>query len=178
MGTPYLSEIKICAFNFPPKGWAMCNGQFLPINQNQALFSLLGTTYGGNGQTTFALPDLRGRASMHIGGGHIQGERAGAESVAVTIAQLPGHVHFLQGVAAQATLAGGAIPGASKSLAQAAAATTPISDVSLYGTGAPNIAMSSASVTNTGGSQPHENRQPYLTLNYCIALQGVFPSRN
>ena len=178
MGTPYLSEIKICSFGFPPRGWAMCNGQFLPINQNQALFSLLGTTYGGDGRVNFALPDLRGRASMHIGNGHTQGERAGEEVHTLTVAELPQHIHFLQGVAAQATLAGGAIPGATKSLAQAAAATTPISDVNLYATGAPNTAMSAASVTNTGGSQAHENRQPYLTLNFCIALQGVFPSQN
>lgn len=178
MGTPYLSEIKICSFSFAPRGWAMCNGQFLPINQNQALFSLLGTTYGGDGRVNFALPDLRGRASMHIGGGHTQGERGGEEVHTLTRAELPQHTHLLQGVAAQATLAGGAIPGTTKSLAQGAAATTPTSDVNLFGTGAPNIAMSAASVTNTGGSQPHENRQPYLALNFCIALQGVFPSQN
>ena len=115
---------------------------------------------------------------MHVGNGHSLGESGGAEAHTLTVAQLPQHIHLLQGVGAQATLAGGAIPSASKSLAQAAAATTPISDVSLYGTGAPNIAMSAASVTNTGGSQPHENRQPYLTLNYCIALLGIFPSQN
>lgn len=178
MGTPYLSEIKICSFGFAPQGWAQCNGQQLPINQNQALFSLLGTTYGGNGQTTFALPDLRGRTSMHIGGGHIQGEKAGEEAHTLTVSELPQHIHFLQGLAAQATLAGGAIPGPGKSLAQGAAATNPISDVNLYGTGAPNIPMSAASISNTGGSQPHENRQPYLVLNHCIALIGVFPSRN
>ena len=178
MSEPFLSEIRIFSFGFPPKGWAQCNGQFLPINQNQALFSLLGTTYGGDGRVNFALPNLRGRASMHVGNGHSQGESGGAEAHTLTVAQLPQHIHLLQGVGAQATLAGGAIPSASKSLAQAAAATTPISDVSLYGTGAPNIAMSAASVTNTGGSQPHENRQPYLTLNYCIALLGIFPSQN
>ena len=178
MSEPFLSEIRIFSFGFPPKGWAQCNGQFLPINQNQALFSLLGTTYGGDGRVNFALPNLRGRASMHVGNGHSLGESGGAEAHTLTVAQLPQHIHLLQGVGAQATLAGGAIPSASKSLAQAAAATTPISDVSLYGTGAPNIAMSAASVTNTGGSQPHENRQPYLTLNYCIALLGIFPSQN
>jgi microcystin-dependent protein len=178
MGTPYLSEIKILAFGFAPQGWAQCNGQLLPINQNQALFSLLGTTYGGNGQTNFGLPEMRGRTSMHIGGGHIQGEKAGTESVTLTVAQLPAHIHFLQGRAEQATLAGGAIPAPTKALAQGAAATNPISDVNLYGTGAPNVPMSAASTTNTGGNQPHENRQPYIVLNHCIALIGVFPSRN
>jgi microcystin-dependent protein len=178
MGTPYMSELRIFTFNFAPQGWAQCNGQFLPINQNQALFSLLGTTYGGNGQTTFALPDLRSRAPMHIGGGHLQGEKGGEEFHTLTVSELPQHIHFLQGRAQQATLAGGAIPAPTKSLAQGAAATNPISDVNLYGTGAPNIAMSPASVSNTGGSQPHENRQPFLVLNICIALLGVFPSRN
>src|SRR3954464_9994405 len=96
MSEPFLSEIKIVSFNFPPKGWALCNGQFLPINQNQALFALLGTTYGGNGQTTFALPNLRGQVPIHMGNGHTLGEKAGSTSVTVNIQQLPTHLHFLQ----------------------------------------------------------------------------------
>jgi microcystin-dependent protein len=178
MGTPFLGEIKICAFNFAPKGWAQCNGQFLPINQNQALFSLLGTNYGGNGQTTFALPDLRSRVAMHMGNGHIVGERGGQEAHTLTSNELPQHIHIASGRAEQAALVGGAIPAPTKSLAQGAAATNPISNVNFYGTGATNIAMSPAAITNTGGSQAHENRQPYLVLNECMALVGVFPSRN
>jgi microcystin-dependent protein len=177
MGTPYMSEIRIMAFNFAPQGWAQCNGQLLPINQNQALFSLLGTAYGGNGQTTFALPDLRGNASMHVGQGFTQGQEGGEENHTLTAAELPQHIHFLQGRAEQATLVQGAIPAPTKSLAQGLAASTPPQDVNLYGTGAPNVAMSPASVTSTGGSQPHANMQPYNTLNFCIALIGEFPSR-
>src|SRR5688500_7310932 len=131
MSEPFLSEIKLVSFNFPPKGWALCNGQFLPINQNQALFALLGTTYGGNGQTTFALPNLRGRVPMHMGNGHTLGEAAGSTSVTVNIQQLPAHTHVMQAKAAQATLVGGtlAAPAGTKSLAQAAAASNPVADV-------------------------------------------------
>jgi microcystin-dependent protein len=179
MGTPFLGEIKIISWGFNPKGWAYCNGQLLPINQNQALFSLLGTQYGGDGRVNFALPDTRGRAAMHMGGAHsVIGERGGTETVSLTAAQTPSHIHFLQGVAAQASLVGGAVPAATKSLGQAVAASNPVSDVLLYGTGAPNVPMSPASVTMTGQGQPHENRQPYLVLAHIIALQGVFPSRN
>ncbi|HYI47407.1 MAG TPA: tail fiber protein [Allosphingosinicella sp.] len=178
MGTPYMSEIKICAFGFAPKGWAQCNGQQLPINQNQALFSLLGTTYGGNGQTTFALPNLRGRASMHVGPGQQQGVSAGSETVTLTQAQMPAHVHFPQAKNAQGT---GGAPSTSVVLAQAVAVQSDQSTVpvSMYSINAPtDLVLNAAAISNTGGSQPHENRQPYLTLNLCIALLGVFPSRN
>ncbi len=178
MAEPFLSEIRIFSFNFPPKGWAFCNGQFLPINQNHALFALLGTTYGGNGQTTFALPNLQGRTPIHETNQHTLGEAAGASSVTVTQAQMPAHTHQLMARAAQATPAGGAIPANTKSLAQGMTATNPVQDVNLYGTGGNLSAMLPSSVTNTGGSQPHNNMMPYLVLNFCIALQGIFPSRN
>jgi microcystin-dependent protein len=182
MGTPYLSEIKIITWNFPPKGWAFCNGQFLPINQNQALFSLLGTMYGGNGQTTFALPDLRARAAMHVGDAHsTQGEAGGSTSVTLNISQLPAHNHFVNanntnGIAGVA----GITPSATKVTAQALVSIQGggTQEAQIYGTGAASGSMHPSTIGNTGGSQPHENRQPYLALNFCIALVGVFPSRN
>ena len=180
MSEPFLAEIRCVSFNFPPKGWAFCNGQLLPINQNQALFSLLGTVYGGNGQTNFALPNLRGRTPIHMGSGHTLGEAAGATSVTLTIAQLPSHNHFMQGRAAQASLAGGDVPASTKSFGQAVAASgaTP-APVNLYATQPTGlVAMASDSVSSMGGSQPHNNMMPYLVLNYVIALQGIFPSQN
>jgi microcystin-dependent protein len=167
MGTPFMGEVKIVAFNFAPKGWALCNGQFLPINQNQALFSLLGTTYGGNGQTTFALPDLRGCASMHIGNGYIQGQKAGQESHTLTISETPQHLHVAQ---ASGDNASADIPAAGVMLATAS--------LDLYRDPTSLVAMEPGVVGNTGGSQAHNNMQPYLVLNFCIALQGAFPSRN
>jgi microcystin-dependent protein len=168
MAEPFLSEIRLFSFNFPPKGWAFCNGQFLPINQNQALFSLLGTTYGGNGQTTFALPNLRGRLGMHWGAGHNLGEAAGASSVTINQQQMPQHIHFEQASANSATTN---IPGPALVLGNSA-------PNDLY-TGAANlVAMSAGTVTNVGGSQAHTNMSPYLVLNFCIALQGIFPSQN
>jgi microcystin-dependent protein len=162
---PFLSEILIVSFNFPPKGWALCNGQLLPINQNQALFALLGTTYGGNGQTTFALPDLRGRVPIHVGNGHSLGEKAGSTSVTLTQQQLPQHLHVLN-----ATNSGGdTVVAAGNYLA---------SFSNGYGPPAALTTMSSAAVTSVGGSQAHNNMMPYLTLNFIIALQGIFPSRN
>lgn len=172
MGTPYMSEIKICSFGFAPKGWAQCNGQFLPINQNQALFSLLGTTYGGNGQTTFALPDLRGRTPFHVGNGMIQGEAGGQEFHTLTINEMPTHTHALTGNNA---VVGGAT---NATLGPPGGNYWANNGKTVFSTGAPNSAMSAASVTNVGGSQPHENRSPFLALNFCIALTGVFPSRN
>ncbi|MDQ3705319.1 MAG: tail fiber protein [Chloroflexota bacterium] len=165
MSEPFLSEIKIVSFNFPPKGWALCNGQFLPINQNQALFALLGTTYGGNGQTTFALPNLRGRVPIHFGEGHDLGEAAGSTSVTLNIQQLPTHLHPLN-----VTNQNGALAAPANNFLGAVA--------SMYG--APNnlTTMNPLSVTNVGGSQPHNNMMPYLVLNFIIALQGIFPSRN
>ena len=170
MGTPFLGELKIVSFNFAPKGWALANGQFLPINQNQALFSLFGTMYGGNGQTTFALPDMRGRVPIHVGGGHIQGETAGTESVTITQSQMPAHNHFAMGTNNNATQASPNPNASSNAYARAGN--------QMYGTVGNQVAMSPSMVGNVGGSQPHENRQPFLVLNYIVALQGVFPSRN
>jgi len=166
MAEPYLSEIKLVSFNFPPKGWALCNGQILPINQNQALFALLGTTYGGNGQTTFALPNLQGKVPIHMGQGHTLGETAGSESVTLNIQQLPTHLHVLNATNTDANR--GALP--------AGNILGPVNN--LYGPPSNPTPFLPASVTNTGGSQAHENRQPYLVLNFCIALQGIFPSQN
>lgn len=165
MATPFLSEIRIFTFNFPPKGWAFCNGQFLPINQNQALFSLLGTTYGGNGQTTFALPDLRGRVPLHFGA-HTLGERAGQEAHTVIASEMPQHVHLARATndAATTNIPTGALLASVSS--------------NLYLTPAALVAMTPTAISTAGGSQPHENRQPYLVLSFCIALQGIFPSRN
>jgi microcystin-dependent protein len=165
MSEPFLSEIKIVSFNFPPKGWALCNGQLLPINQNQALFSLLGTTYGGNGQTNFALPNLRGRAPIHMGNGHILGEAAGSTAVTISQQTMPQHLHFAQGSAN-----GGDTPTAIGNLMASA--------LNVYRQADNLITLRPESVTNVGGSQPHNNMMPYLVLNFIIALQGIFPSRN
>jgi microcystin-dependent protein len=166
MAEPFLAEIRIMSFNFPPKGWAQCSGQFLPINQNQALFALLGTTYGGNGQTTFALPNLRGRVPVHMGAGVIQGEAAGQEAHTLTQSEMPAHVHFVN-----CTASGAATEDPANQLPGRAAGNA-------YGAATNLVAMAPTMVGNTGGSQPHENRQPFLVLNFCIALQGIFPSRN
>ncbi|HSU16253.1 phage tail protein [Longimicrobium sp.] len=165
MSEPFLSEIKIVSFNFPPKGWALCNGQFLPINQNQALFALLGTTYGGNGQTTFALPNLRGRLPIHMGSGHTLGEAAGSTSVTVNIQQLATHMHALM-----ATDQNGAIANPTNAYLGAVN--------NMYGQATSLTTMNQGSVTSVGGSQPHNNMMPYLVLNFIIALQGIFPSQN
>jgi len=164
MSEPFLSEIKIVSFNFPPKGWALCNGQLLPINQNQALFALLGTTYGGNGQTNFALPNLRGRVPIHMGS-HTLGEAAGSTAVTVNIQQMPQHLHFEQAQPAP----GNQLPAVGGLFAQAS---------NVYRTADNLIAINPGSVSNVGGSQPHNNMMPYLVLNFIIALQGIFPSRN
>jgi microcystin-dependent protein len=163
MSDPFLSEIKIMSFNFPPKGWALCNGQLLPINQNQALFALLGTTYGGDGRVTFALPDLRGRVPMHEGNGHSIGERGGQEVHTLTIQELPAHTHAVKAVSANAdALPAGHFLGAANAL---------------YGPAPGNTSLAPDTITSVGASQPHDNRQPYLTLSFCIALQGIFPSQ-
>ncbi len=165
MAEPFLGEIRIMSFNFAPKGWALSNGQLLPINQNQALFSLLGTTYGGNGQTTFALPNLQGRVPMHVGQTHTLGERAGEASHTLAISEMPQHMHLAQasGTDGNTVLPSGSVLG---------------NGAGLYGPPASLTSLQPASVTNVGGSQPHENRQPFLTLSFCIALQGIFPSQN
>ncbi|HZS48000.1 MAG TPA: tail fiber protein [Blastocatellia bacterium] len=164
MGTPFLAEMRLISFNFAPKGWALCNGQLLPINQNQALFSILGTTYGGNGQTTFALPDCRSRVPIHTGPQFSTlGERGGEEFHTVIQSEMPAHLHFVQ---------------ASTLAANVASESSAFWSTTTAYAGAPNSTMDPSSITSIGGSQPHENRQPYLVLNIIIALQGVFPSRN
>jgi microcystin-dependent protein len=178
MPTPFIGEIKIISWNFPPKGWAFCNGQLLPINQNQALFSILGTTYGGDGRTTFGLPNMQGRMPVHVGQGIVLGERGGETSHTLNISELAAHVHQLSAIAATAdTTTPGNVPSSSLMPAQGKAAqTSGTVDVSIYGTGSASGPM--GPTTATGGSQPHENMSPYLALNFVIALQGIFPSQN
>lgn len=168
MAEPFLSEIRIMSFNFAPKGWAQCNGQLLPINQNQALFSLLGTTYGGNGQTNFALPNLRGDVPIHVGQGHTLGETAGATSVTITQQTMPFHTHSAN--AADVASTSGA-PSNARVVSQAQGAN-------IYGPPSNPNTMDPNTIANTGGSQAHNNMMPYLVLNFCIALQGIFPSQN
>jgi microcystin-dependent protein len=164
MAEPFLSEIRIMSFSFAPKGWAMCNGQLLPINQNQALFSLLGTTYGGDGRVNFALPDLRDRASIHVGSGHTLGERGGEAAHTLTISELPTHLHQAQAATSDADAA---VPTGSMLAGWNNGYTNPASLVPLI----------PSTISSVGGSQAHENQQPYLTLSFCIALQGIFPSQ-
>ncbi len=170
MAEPFLAEIRMMSFGYAPvsQGWALCNGQLLPINQNQALFSLLGTTYGGNGQTNFALPDLRGKVPIHIGQSHTLGETGGQAAHTVTISEMPEHLHFLQATTAQASTN---IPANTLLLGNTA-------PNDLYTGAASLVALQSATVSNVGGSQPHLNMQPFLTISFCIALQGIFPSQN
>jgi microcystin-dependent protein len=183
MGTPWLSEIRIMSFSFAPKGWAQCNGQLLPINQNQALFSLLGTTYGGDGRQTFGLPDLRGRVPLSFGNGFTLGERGGEYAHTLIISELASHIHIMQAKNANADTGQGGPgvhPAPTKALAQALASqgqSAPVA-VSLYGTGNPTTTFNAGAIGPAGGSQPHENKQPFLALNFCIALQGAFPSQN
>jgi len=165
MAEPFLAEIRLMSFGFPPKGWAQCDGQLLPINQNQALFSLLGTTFGGDGRVNFGLPNLQGRTPIHVGGSHLLGERGGEQGHTLSISEIPTHVHTLS--------------------ASTTAADSPIPSPNVLGT-VPNelyvgasslVAMNPGSLANTGGSQAHLNMQPFLVLNFCIALQGIFPSQ-
>jgi microcystin-dependent protein len=165
MSEQFLSEIRIMSFGFPPKGWALCDGQLLPINQNQALFSLLGTTYGGDGRVNFALPDLQGRAPMHMGEGHTLGERGGEEAHTLSISETPTHVHTQR---------------ASSSNGSTAVPTGNVlgSVSNAYGAAQDLTSLNAAALANAGGSQAHLNMQPFLTLSFCIALQGIFPSQN
>ena len=157
------------SFNFAPKGWALANGQFLPINQNQALFALLGTTYGGNGQTNFALPDFRGKVPIHFGDGHTLGESAGQEAHTVTSQEMPQHTHFVTAIDNNSG-------NNNNPIGNYLSNTLPNN---LYSNTAANaVVMHPSTVSNVGGSQPHNNMQPYLTLNFIIALQGIFPSQN
>jgi microcystin-dependent protein len=178
MTTPFLGEIKIMSFNYAPKGWAMCNGQTLPINQNQALFSLFGTIYGGNGQTTFGLPNLIGRVAAHVGQGLVQGQQLGEVNHTLTMAEMAQHNHTMVVSATGALLNATGRNPSGHMPAQAKADTSPISDVNIWGTGGPAAQFAANMLGNTGGSQPHPNQQPYLVLNFCVALVGVFPTQN
>lgn len=170
MSEPFLAEIRIVGFNFAPRGWAFCDGQILPINQNQSLYSLLGTTYGGDGRTSFALPDLRSRTPLHKGGGYTLGQKGGAETVTLTAAEIAAHTHAFKASSSlgntntPASRVLAAVPGAEFGYRDPEAATS--------------TALRSGAVTNAGGGQAHNNMQPYLTVAFCIALQGLFPSRN
>jgi len=175
MANPFLGEIRVFSFNFAPNGWLMCNGQLLPINQNQALFALLGTTYGGNGQTNFALPDLRGRLGLHTGPAFIQGNVTGQETVALTIAQLPTHTHTVN-AAANGTANATNVPGPTVVPGSGSTNQAGNPAVSIYSTSAPNTPLEPLGAN--GGGQPHENRMPSLVMNYCMAVSGIFPSRN
>lgn len=167
MAEPFLAEIRMMSFGFAPKGWALANGQLLPINQNQALFSLLGTTFGGDGRVNFGLPNLQGRVPIHVGNGHTLGERGGEQGHTLTISEIPTHVHL--------------------EMAAATAPTSPAPDTTLvlsnalgsnlYATPGNLQAMAPNALSNVGGSQAHLNMQPFLTLSFCIALQGIFPSQ-
>jgi microcystin-dependent protein len=166
MAEPFLSEIRIMSFVFAPKGWALCNGQLLPINQNQPLFSLLGTTFGGDGRVNFALPDLRSRAPIHVGSGHTLGERGGTDSVTLSLQQMPQHIHF---VAGSSVAQGGNNVPTGRFLGGSADVYAPPSNPT---------SLRPGTITNVGGGQAHNNDQPYLVLSFCIALQGIFPSPN
>jgi microcystin-dependent protein len=167
VGTPYLAEIKIISWNFAPKGWAFCNGQLLPINQNQALFSILGTTYGGDGRVNFALPDLRGRVPVHVGSSVSLGQVGGQEFHTVITSEMPAHTHTVKASNVHASLDD-----------PTDAYWAGVTSGTNYSTGAPSTTMNPAVISAVGGSQPHENRQPFLVLNFVIALQGIFPSQN
>lgn len=168
MVEPFLGEIRMMSFNFAPKGWAQCNGQLLPINQNQALFSLMGTTYGGNGQTTFALPNFQGRTSIHQGNGHTMGEVAGQEAHTITLMEMPMHNHFVN-------FSNDTTVRTSQPRNNFPANSSPNN---VYNPGAAaNSPMAPSAVTTVGGSQAHNNMQPYLALNFCVALQGIYPSQ-
>lgn len=167
MAEPFLSEIRIMSFVFPPKGWALCNGQLLPINQNQGLFSLLGTTYGGDGRVNFALPDLQGRVPIHMSSGHTLGERGGEQAHTLSISELPAHTHSAGASASE----GNTLIPTGNVLASPLNQTYRAPDQAL-------ASLAAGTVAATGGSQAHLNMQPFLTLSFCIALQGIFPSQS
>jgi microcystin-dependent protein len=166
MAEPFLAEIRMMSFPFAPQGWAVCNGQLLPINQNQALFSLLGTTFGGDGRVNFALPNLQTRVPLHMGNGHTLGERGGEAAHTLSQAEMPQHSH---GLIASTAVADDAIP-TNHTLGQV--------PNELYADAANLVPMNPAAIAPIGGSQAHTNEQPYLVINFCIALQGIFPSQN
>lgn len=169
MSTPYLGEIRISSFAFAPKGWALCNGQLLPISQNQALFAILGTTYGGDGRVTFGLPDMRGRSPVHSGSALPLGTRTGEEAHALTTSEMPGHSHALHGNSdvANTTTPAGTLPAAKGRGGK---------DLYASGGSAP-LSLHPQAIANAGAGQPHDNMSPFLTLNFIIALVGVFPPR-
>jgi microcystin-dependent protein len=169
MAQPYVGEIRMFAGNFAPAGWMFCEGQLLPISEYETLFNLIGTTYGGDGQSTFALPDLRGRTPIHFGNGFTLAETVGVETVTLTVAQIPAHTHaFLssQNVASDVNPSSSVVPGVANA-----------STITPYGTDAPTTALSASSVSSVGGSQPHENFQPYLCVDFILSLFGIFPSQ-
>jgi microcystin-dependent protein len=165
MAEPFTSEIRMMSFSYAPRGWALCNGQLLPINQNQALFSLIGTTFGGNGQTNFALPDLRGKTPIHVGQGHTWGEKGGEQAHTLTISEMPTHPHVLNATSANAN---------NVQLTDNFFASA----LNVYRGADQLTTLLPATISNTGGSQAHQNMQPFLTISFCIALQGIFPSPN
>lgn len=175
MSEPFLAEVRIVGFNFAPRGWAFCDGQILPINQNQSLYSLLGTTYGGDGRTSFALPDMRGRAPMHVGSSdgatHLEGQKSGEETHTLSAAEMPQHDHAMKATNATANSPdpSGRFP-----------AQVPATLDFIYSTAGENlnVNLNSSTVANVGGGQAHNNMMPYLAINFCIALRGLFPSRN
>jgi microcystin-dependent protein len=171
MAEPFLGEVRIMSFRFAPKGWALCNGQLLPINQNQALFSLLGTAYGGNGQTTFALPKLQDQVPIHVGRGFVRGQAGGEQTHTLVVPELAAHMHLVQGTS---KIADQPVPGGNLLATVDVSALT----TSLYAPAVSLVPMAAAAVSDTGGSQAHQNMQPFLTLSFCIALQGIYPSRN
>jgi microcystin-dependent protein len=167
MAEPFLAELRMMSFVFPPKGWALANGQLLPINQNQALFSLLGTTFGGDGRVNFGLPNLQGRVPMHMGSGHTLGEVGGVQAVTLSIAQIPTHVHTANAANVPPSAPN---PATSRMLSQSTGSFVYAAATNLQ-------AMDPTSLSNVGGSQAHLNMQPFLTISFCIALQGIFPSQ-
>jgi microcystin-dependent protein len=169
MAQPYVGEIRMFGGNFAPAGWMFCEGQLLPISENETLFNLIGTTYGGDGQSTFALPDLRGRLPLHFGNGFILAETGGAEEVTLTVSQIPAHSHALLATTNSAT-------GTAPNNAVLPARTT-ASTITAYGLDNPGGPLSASSITSTGGSQPHNNFQPYLCVDFIISLFGIFPSQ-
>ncbi len=174
MTSPFLGEIRMLSFGFAPKGYALCNGQLLPINQNQAMFSLLGTVYGGDGRVNFGLPNLQGKVPIMFGSGHTLGEQGGEYAHSLSISEMATHIHVMQGTAANANAA---LPGTGNSVAQGHATGTGQPQVSIFGAGSADRAFAANALGSVGGSQPHNNQQPVIVLAFCIALQGIFPSQ-